>query len=112
MQSRIEALRGKAVERATQSRQSRWIIAPAEELNGGEISWDEICGSACIARQLMRKGFANAEEVETFLRPRLSSLSDPFLLPNMQTAVDRILDGVDRKERVVLFGEYDVDGVT
>jgi hypothetical protein len=55
------------------TRQSRWIIAPAEELNGGEISWDEICGSACIARLLMRKGFANAEEVETFLRPRLSS---------------------------------------
>ena len=60
----------------------------------------------------MRKGFANAEEVETFLRPRLSSLSDPFLLPNMQTAVDRIHAGVDRKERVVLFGDYDVDGVT
>jgi len=46
----------------------------------------------------MRKGFANAEEVETFLRPRLSSLSDPFLLPNMQTAVDRILAGLDRKD--------------
>ena len=94
------------------TRQSRWIIAPAEELNGGEISWIEICGSACIARLLMRKGFANAQEVETFLRPRLSSLSDPLLLPNMQTAVDRILAGVDRKERVVLFGDYDVDGVT
>src|SRR6266536_3340191 len=94
------------------TRQSRWIIAPAEELNGGEISWIEICGSACIARLLMRKGFANAPEVETFLRPRLSSLSDPLLLPNMQTAVDRILAGVDRKERVVLFGDYDVDGVT
>jgi len=60
----------------------------------------------------MRKGFATSEEVETFLRPRLSSLSDPFLLPNMQAAVDRILVAVDRHERVVLFGDYDVDGVT
>ena len=60
----------------------------------------------------MRKGFASAKEVETFLRPRLSSLSDPFLLPNMQAAVDRILDAVDRHEHVVLFGDYDVDGVT
>jgi single-stranded-DNA-specific exonuclease len=60
----------------------------------------------------MRKGFASAREVETFLRPRLSSLSDPFLLPNMQAAVDRILDAVDRNQRVVLFGDYDVDGVT
>ena len=60
----------------------------------------------------MRKGFASAEEVETFLRPRLSSLSDPFLLPNMQAAVERILVALDRHERIVLFGDYDVDGVT
>jgi single-stranded-DNA-specific exonuclease len=94
------------------SGQSRWIITPPEELNGGPISWNEICGSACIARLLMRKGFASAIEVEGFLRPRLKSLSDPFLLPNMDAAVSRILAGLDRKERVVLFGDYDVDGVT
>src|SRR5881628_2117757 len=86
------------------TRQSRWIIAPPEELNGGPISWSEICSSACIARLLMRKRFASAEEVEAFLRPRLSTLSDPFLLPNMQTAVERILIALGRKERVVLFG--------
>src|SRR5205823_2585 len=60
----------------------------------------------------MRKGFASADEVETFLRPRLNSLSDPFLLPNMQMAVQRILSALDQKQRVVLFGDYDVDGVT
>src|SRR5437870_12327954 len=60
----------------------------------------------------MRKGFTSAEEVETFLRPRLSSLSDPFLLRKMQAAVDRILVALDRHERIVLFGDYDVDGVT
>jgi single-stranded-DNA-specific exonuclease len=92
--------------------QSRWIIAAPEELNGGEISWDEICGSECIARLLMRKGFANAEEVENFLRPRLKLLSDPFLLPNMEAAVTRILAALDRQERIAIFGDYDVDGVT
>jgi single-stranded-DNA-specific exonuclease len=92
--------------------QSRWIIAPAEELGNGPISWTEICGSDCIARLLMRKGFATSEEVETFLRPRLSSLSDPFLLPNMGAAVERISRALDRHERIVLFGDYDVDGVT
>ena len=60
----------------------------------------------------MRKGFANAEEVQAFLRPRLKLLSDPFLLPNMQPAVTRVLAALDRHERVVLFGDYDVDGVT
>ena len=94
------------------ARQSRWIIAPPEELNGGVISWSEICGSECIARLLLRKGFRCAEEVNSFLRPRLSSLSDPFLLPQMHAAVSRILAALDRRERIVLFGDYDVDGVT
>ncbi|MEY2440258.1 MAG: single-stranded-DNA-specific exonuclease, partial [Verrucomicrobiota bacterium] len=91
---------------------SRWILSPPEELNGGPISWSEICGSDCIARLLLRKGFLTAEEVGSFLRPRLKSLSDPFLLPQMETAVSRIFTALDRGERVVLFGDYDVDGVT
>jgi single-stranded-DNA-specific exonuclease len=91
---------------------SRWIIAPPEELKGGPISWSEICGSACIVRLLLRKGFGTIDDVENFLRPRLKSLSDPFLLPNMDAAATRILAALDRRERIVLFGDYDVDGVT
>ncbi len=97
---------------ATFTRQSRWILASREELNGGAIAWSEICASECIARLLLRKGFHSAEEVENFLRPRLNSLSDPFLLPQMETAVSRVLGALDRHERIVLFGDYDVDGVT
>jgi single-stranded-DNA-specific exonuclease len=87
-------------------------LASREELNGGAISWGEICGSECIARLLSRKGFGCAEEVQKFLRPRLSALSDPFLLPQMHAAVSRIFAAIDRKERIVVFGDYDVDGVT
>jgi len=94
------------------ARQSRWILASREELNGTAIAWSEICGSECIARLLSRRGFGCAEEVEDFLRPRLSSLSDPFLLPQMRAAVARVLAALDRHERIVLFGDYDVDGVT
>src|SRR5437762_5375682 len=60
----------------------------------------------------MRKGFGTADEVQAFLQPRLKSLSDPFLLPNMGAAVTRIFSALDRHERIVLFGDYDVDGVT
>jgi single-stranded-DNA-specific exonuclease len=56
--------------------------------------------------------FRSTDEVQNFLRPRLSSLSDPFLLPQMRTAVARILAALDSHERIVLFGDYDVDGVT
>jgi len=92
--------------------QSRWIILPPEQLNRAQIPWNEVCGCECIARLLMRKGFATADEVQTFLRPRLKSLSDPFLLPNMEMAVTRIFTALDRRERIALFGDYDVDGVT
>jgi single-stranded-DNA-specific exonuclease len=92
--------------------QTRWILLPPEELNGGPISWSEICGYESIARLLFRKGFKTIDEVQAFLQPRLKSLSDPFLLPNMKAAVTRILAALDRRERIVLFGDYDVDGVT
>jgi len=94
------------------SGQSRWILASHEDLNGSAIAWREICGSECIARLLSRKGFRCVEEVENFLRPRLSSLGDPFSLPQMRTAVSRILAALDQHERIALFGDYDVDGVT
>ena len=92
--------------------QDRWILPPCENLNGGAIAWNEICESECIARLLFRKGFRSTDEVQTFLRPRLSSLSDPFLLPQMRAAIARILGALDSQERIVLFGDYDVDGVT
>ncbi len=92
--------------------QRRWIIAPRDDKPNADIAWPEMCGLPCIVELLKRRGFATAEEVNFFLHPRLSSLSDPFLLPNMAAAVTRILRAVDGRERIVLFGDYDVDGVT
>ncbi len=90
----------------------RWIIARAAESTESALSWIGVCGLPCIVELLKRKGFADRAELDRFLRPRLKSLGDPFLLPNMGAAVERILRAIDRKERVVLFGDYDVDGVT
>ena len=90
----------------------RWIIAPALQENGSAIPWTEICGLPCIAALLRRKGFTCADDVNAFLQPRLRSLADPFLLPNLPAAVARVIAAIDRGERIVLFGDYDVDGVT
>jgi single-stranded-DNA-specific exonuclease len=65
-----------------------------------------------LARLLVRAGFAKAAEAKTFLHPRLQDLSDPFLVPGVPQAVDRVFQAIDRKERIVLYGDYDVDGVT
>ena len=90
----------------------RWIFAAVNGQENGGIPWAEICGLPCIAALLQRKGFTCADDVNAFLQPRLRSLTDPFLLPNMSAAVSRILDAIERRERIVLFGDYDVDGVT
>ncbi|MDQ3625602.1 MAG: single-stranded-DNA-specific exonuclease RecJ, partial [Verrucomicrobiota bacterium] len=64
----------------------RWIIAQLPEQDDGVIPWREICGLPCIASFLKRKGFTCADEVKEFLQPRLRSLGDPFLLPNLCAA--------------------------
>lgn len=89
----------------------RWIIASLDEQDDGVIPWAQVCGLPCIANLLRRKGFGCEDDVRGFLRPRLGSLSDPFLMPNMAAAIERILQAIDQRERIVLFGDYDVDGV-
>lgn len=92
--------------------QRRWVLATTEAASDNGIVWPEICDFPCIAELLKRKGFRNTDEVRAFLQPRLSALSDPFLLSGMEAAVGRVFRALDNRERIVLFGDYDVDGVT
>lgn len=90
----------------------RWILAGDVESNGAQIPWSELCGSECITRLLQRRQFGCADDVRLFLNPRLTALGDPFRLEGIAAIVERLFRAVDAKERVVLFGDYDVDGVT
>ena len=67
---------------------------------------------AFLARLLTLRGVTEPDEARLFLDPKLKNLSDPFLLPGMRTAIERILQAIDGGERIVLYGDYDVDGVT
>lgn len=67
---------------------------------------------AILEHLIRQRGLPAGDRLEGFLRPRLADLADPFLIPGMQAAVERILQAVDRGERVCIFGDYDVDGVT
>ncbi len=91
-------------------RDRRWILAAPG--SAAPAFSESICGLPCIAQLLHRRGLQSDLEVNEFLRPRLARLSDPFLLPGMRLAVDRILRALDAGERIVLYGDYDVDGVT
>jgi len=60
---------------------------------------------------ILQRGLPTGMDLESFLHPRLKDLADPFLIPDMKRAVDRILQAVDRKEKICIYGDYDVDGV-
>ena len=64
-----------------------------------------------VAELLLRNGLAEPGPAARFLSPTLASLGDPFLLTNLETAVDRLLQALRQNESVVVLGDYDVDGV-
>lgn len=65
-----------------------------------------------LARILLRRGIDSEEKLSHFLYDDLSNLSDPFLMKGMTEAVDRISRALDGGEKIVIYGDYDVDGIT
>jgi len=65
-----------------------------------------------LVELLVNKGIETAEEATRFLYPRLEDLHDPFLLPDMDKAIKRIEKALGNKERILVYGDYDVDGTT
>ncbi len=66
-----------------------------------------------ILEHLIRqRGLPPGVDLEGYLRPKLRDLADPFLIPDMKLAVERVLLAIDRREKVCIYGDYDVDGVT
>ena len=65
-----------------------------------------------LATLLVQRGITNYEEAKTFFRPSLSQLHDPFLMKDMDKAVDRVLQAINNNEKLLVYGDYDVDGTT
>ena len=89
----------------------RWQLFPSQPLLADSLA-AKLGVSPLLAQCLINRGLDDAENASRFLQPQLKQLSDPFLLPDMQTAVDRLFAARKRNEPIVLFGDYDVDGVT
>ena len=88
-----------------------WSLPPAQPGLAGELA-REIDISPLLAQCLLNRGFRDPAAARSFLQPRLKQLADPFALPDMAAAVDRLFQARERRESVVIFGDYDVDGVT
>lgn len=91
-----------------QEEPKQWIIKedpPETDVNVGGLP-------SILLKLLGQRGVSGRERIQSFLNPRLRDLSDPFLLPNMEEAVERIFQAVDQGQQVLVYGDYDVDGVT
>ena len=73
---------------------------------------DKIGMSPVLAELLIQRGIKTESAAKRFFRPMLNELIDPFLMNDMDVAVDRLNDAMGRKERIMVYGDYDVDGCT
>ena len=93
---------------------SKWIYLPltSEEKKIEERLAVQFPECPSIARLLVLRGVKTPEEVRDFFYPSLSQLPDPFLMRDMKKAVERLNQALGAKEKVMVYGDYDVDGTT
>ncbi|GAB5552685.1 MAG: single-stranded-DNA-specific exonuclease RecJ [Saprospiraceae bacterium] len=91
--------------------QKRWKI---KETNEQEVEalQQSYSVSPLISRLLVQRDINTAEKAEAFFNPSLQDLHDPFLMKDMQKAVDYLHEAIDRKDKILIYGDYDVDGTT
>jgi single-stranded-DNA-specific exonuclease len=89
----------------------RWLIPDPPDEESQKIT-EELCAKLklpkLVADLLYHKGLRTAEEVQDFFNPELEGMFDPFLFPDMEKAVLRILAAITNGERITIYGDYDV----
>ena len=94
------------------AKESKWILkAPAD---AGKVSRlaTEVGIDSVLAELLVKRGVETFEEARSFFRPNLANLHDPFLMKDMDRAVERLHAAVVSGEKILIYGDYDVDGTT
>ena len=94
--------------------QLKWNYTPPtpEQTNAAKELGEKLGISPILATLLLRRGIKTESAAKRFFRPQLSDLINPFLMQDMDVAVDRLNDAMGRKERIMVYGDYDVDGCT
>ena len=90
----------------------RWNILPKSDSENTDYLCKKLGVETSIANLLVQRGITSFDEAKYFFRPTLDDLHDPFLMQDMQTAVERIEKAIAGGENMLVFGDYDVDGTT
>ncbi|PBQ33116.1 single-stranded-DNA-specific exonuclease RecJ [Sphingobacteriaceae bacterium] len=92
--------------------EKQWKIRSTTDSPDGNNLQEKLNVDRVVARLLKLRQVLNYEEAKTFFRPELNQLHDPFLMKGMPIAIDRINLAISKNEKVLIFGDYDVDGTT
>ncbi|MGJ8591569.1 MAG: single-stranded-DNA-specific exonuclease RecJ [Aquaticitalea sp.] len=90
----------------------RWTIKPKPETSKVKELSESLNVDAIVGTLLIQRGIESYEDAKQFFRPSLNDLHDPFLMKDMDKAVDRIEKAICEGENILVFGDYDVDGTT
>ncbi|MGI6296746.1 MAG: single-stranded-DNA-specific exonuclease RecJ [Armatimonadota bacterium] len=89
----------------------RWIITDYDAQAAVTLA-EEASVAPIVAAVLLSRGICTAEQVREFLKPSLNDLHDPFLLPDMEIAAERLVKAINAGEKICVHGDYDCDGLT
>jgi single-stranded-DNA-specific exonuclease len=92
--------------------EKRWDILPQGDDKVVKHLQEVLKIEPTLANLLAQRGIRNYDEAKTFFRPELSQLHDPFLMKDMDKAVARIEEAINKREKILVYGDYDVDGTT
>ncbi|MCF0174073.1 MAG: DHH family phosphoesterase, partial [Bacteroidales bacterium] len=94
------------------AREKNWVIKPQGDPASVMTLASELGIDTVLSELLVQRGVTNFEEARSFFRPSLQDLHDPFLMKDMDKAIDRITKAIENKEKILVYGDYDVDGTT
>ena len=92
--------------------EKRWVINEPGDDETVEALMKSLGVDRVIANLLVQRGVTSFESAKAFFRPSLDDLHDPFLMKDMTEAIDRLTTAMEKQERVLVYGDYDVDGTT
>lgn len=95
----------------TTRRAATWLLPDPDRTDWSALA-QELSLPVLAVKLLAQRGFLTADAMRSFLAPRLEDLNDPMLLPDIEPALDRIVRAMKQHERILVFGDYDVDGTT
>jgi len=92
--------------------EKRWVIAEQADEKVIKHLQEVLKIEPTLANLLAQRGITTYDEAKTFFRPELSQMHDPFLMKDMDEAVERIERAINSREKILVYGDYDVDGTT